>query len=234
MKKMNTKIAICYDFDGTLSSGYMQEFSFFPKFGINPQEFWKENNDFAKKHNMDSIISYMYLMLEEVKQRGLSLTQEDMIDFGREIPLFNGLDTWFDRINQYGEEVGVEVEHYIISSGLEEMIRGTEIAENFKHIFASSFLYDDEGKAIGTATAVNYTNKTQHLFRINKGIFNYYENTRVNQYVPHEEKYIHFSQMIYIGDGETDVPCMKIVRQQGGHALAVFEERKPSSKKNGC
>lgn len=225
MMENRTKIAICYDFDGTLSPDNMQEVSFIPKIGMSPHHFWQKVNENAKLNNMDSVLSYLNLMIDMAKIKGVPMSKEDLKNHGKEVKLFAGLNTWFDRINEYGQSKNIEIEHYIISSGCEEIINGTKIADKFKHIFACSFVYN-QNNAVKPATAVNYTNKTQHLFRINKGIFNYWQNDELNCYTPPQSKYIPFSNMIYIGDGETDVPCMKMVMYQGGQAIAVYNPDK--------
>lgn len=226
-----TKIAICYDFDGTLSPDNMQEDTLIPLLGMNKDQFWIEVGNIAKKHNMDIVIAYMNLIIERAQQKNIPITKENLKKFGRNVRLYKGVETWFDRINLYAATKNLEVEHYIISSGIEEMILGTRINKAFKHIFASSFYYN-KGIATMPATVVNYTNKTQHLFRINKGIFNYYENNLVNRHTPQNEKYIQFKDIIYIGDGETDVPSMKMVSLQGGHAIAVYDPKKEKSRQS--
>ena len=221
-----TKIAICYDFDGTLSPDYMQNVTFLPKLGFkDPNVFWDEVKENAKKQNMDEILSYLNLMIDKAKEKEVPLTPRFLMECGQDITLFEGVKTWFDRINEYALLHNIDVEHYIITSGNVEIVKGTSISKKFKYIFGCRFAY------IGTyinmiaekpAAAVNYTNKTQFLFRINKGVFNYYENDIINRYMAQEDKYIDFSNMIYIGDGETDVPCFKMVSYQGGKSIAVF------------
>ena len=217
------KIALCYDFDGTLSPRCMQEYSFIPALGILPKEFWDESHSIAKKENFDPILSYMYLMLDKAKEKNIPITKQSLKDFGKDVKFFAGVETWFERINRYGNEAGVEVEHYIISSGIEEMIEGTLIAENFRHVFACKFRYDENGLATSPGASVNYTYKTQHLVRISKGIFNYHENEKVNKHIDPAERYIPYSNMVYIGDGETDVPCMKLLKSNEGFAIAVYD-----------
>ena len=225
------KVAICYDFDGTLSPDNMQEDTLIPLLNMEKDEFWSEVNTTAKKHNMDIVLAYMNLMIERAAQKNIPLTKENLKKFGKNIRLYKGIETWFDRINTYAAEKNFEVEHYVISSGIEEIILGTRIAKAFKHIFASSFYYNKQGIATMPATAVNYTNKTQHLFRINKGIFNYFENDKINRHIPSQDKYIQFEHMIYIGDGETDIPSMKMASSQGGHSIAVYDTQKEGSRK---
>lgn len=227
--KVLTKIAICYDFDGTLSPCNMQETAFIPKLQLTPEEFWHKISEESVKNDMDRVLAYMNIMLKEAKNKNIPMSKADLQKYGADVPLFRGVKQWFGTINQYAAAKNIELEHYIISSGVEEMIEGTPIGKEFKKIFACKFVYENN-QAISAGTAVNYTNKTQFLFRINKGILNYYENKKVNQYTPKEEKIIPFSNMIYIGDGETDVPCMKMVMGQGGTAVAVYNPENPSAK----
>ena len=226
MDKKPIPMAICYDFDGTLSPQYMQNVSFLPKLGYNdPQIFWNEVKECAKKQNMDETLAYMNLMIDKAGEKNIALTPRFLMQCGKDIHFFPGVLSWFDRINDYAKSKGIAMEHYIITSGNEEIIRGTAIKKFFKYIFACKFAYkwiDSQLVAEKPAAAVNYTNKTQHLFRINKGILNYWQNEEVNKSIPEEEKYLDFKNMIYIGDGETDVPCMKTVIYQGGHSIAVY------------
>ena len=220
-------IAIAYDFDGTLAPGNMQEYNFIPDLNMDKKEFWEEANRLAKKNDMDEILAYLSLMLTKAKEKNIPVLEETFMQYGRKITFFQGVETFFERVNQYVKTKGLCVEHHIISSGIREMIKGTGIAKYFKNIFASGFLYNQNGEACWPAVAVNYTNKTQFLFRINKGINNTYDNTLINKIVPEAEKPVPFSNMIYIGDGETDVPAMKMVSMQGGYAIAVYhKERK--------
>ena len=222
MTKEQIKIAIAYDFDGTLAPGNMQEHSFIPSLGIDANAFWTEAKKRAKENDMDEILSYMQLMLEESTIKNLKIRRIDFENYGKDIKFFNGVESYFERINQYAEEKGITLEHYIISSGLREFVKGTKIAKYFENIFASGFNYDSNGVATWPALAINFTNKTQFLFRINKGIKNSYDNTEINKYTPEDERPIPFSRMIYIGDGETDVPAMKMIKYQGGAAIAVY------------
>lgn len=222
MKRLKNKIAIAYDFDGTLAPGNMQEYDFIPDLNMAVPDFWNKANELAKEHDMDEVLSYMFLMLHKAKKANTSIKKEAFLEYGSKITFYKGVETYFDRIKKYAAERGFEVEHYIISSGNREFVEGSAIAHHFTDIFASGFMYDDEGKAIWPALGVNYTNKTQFLFRINKGIHNSYDNTLINKIVDEEDKPIPFSNMIYLGDGETDVPAMKMMMLQGGIAIAVY------------
>lgn len=213
-------VALIYDFDKTLSPKDMQEYSFLPGINVEPDVFWKLCNDFGVEHQMDGILTYMYLMRKMAKGT-LDLTREELTRLGKGVEFFPGVETWFDRINHIGAQSDVLVEHYIISSGLTEIIRGSAIGKNFKAIFAGSFCYDASGRAVWPATAVNYTSKTQYLFRINKGILDITNDRDLNAFTPEYMRRIPFSNMIYVGDGLTDVPCMKMTKQKGGYSIAV-------------
>ncbi len=224
-------MAICYDFDGTLAPGNMQEHDFFPDLKIAPLDFWKESNDLAREHETDPILAYMKLMLDKARLSGkVQISKSAFRKYGKTVDLFRGVKSWFGDINEYAEKKGVRLEHYIISSGLREMIEGTQISREVKAIYASSFIYDQHDVAIWPANAVNYTTKTQYLYRINKGIESITDNRAINEFVAEEDRRIPFSRMLFIGDGSTDVPCMKLVKNQGGHAIAVYSEDKKGSK----
>lgn len=218
--------ALIYDFDGTLSPGNMQEFGFIQALGRSPAEFWEESNRIASGQDASDILSYMKLMHDVARASGIRLRRESFRQFGERIELFDGVKEWFSLVNEYGRSRGVQIEHYINSSGLAEMIEGTPIAKEFKRIFACSFMYDLSGEAVWPAVAVDYTAKTQFIFKINKGILSISDSKQVNASMSDDKKRIPFSNMIYFGDGETDVPCMKIVKMFGGHSIAIYD---PSS-----
>ena len=217
-----TKVALVYDFDGTLSPGNMQEYGFIQALGKSPEEFWQRSNGLSEELEMNSIIAYMKIMLDEATKAGISLKRDSFVQFGRNIELYPGVREWFSLVNDYGSRMGVVAEHYIISSGLTEMIEGSPIGSQFKKIFASTFIYDDSGNAVWPAVAIDFTAKTQFLFKITKGIMDIADNRKVNESVPDEDKPVPFSNMIYFGDGSTDIPCMKIIKMFGGNAIAVY------------
>ena len=216
-------VAIMYDFDKTLCTRDMQEYTFIPSVGMEPNEFWGHTAEVAAAETMDSILTYLYCMVEKAHQTGNPLTRESLVACGKDIEYHPGVEGWFDRINRYAEEAGVEVEHYVLSSGLKEIIEGTSIAKYFKRIYACEFLYKD-GQAYWPKMAVNYTNKTQFVYRINKGVLDINNDADLNNSRPDSEKRVFFSNMIYIGDGLTDVPCMKLVKQSGGHSIAIYSK----------
>ena len=220
--KFRPTVALIYDFDGTLSPGNMQEFGFIQAIGKTPDEFWRQSNQVPEGQEVSSILSYMKLMIDEAREKGISLTRDSFVSFGKDIELYDGVKEWFSLINDYGRRHGVVVEHYINSSGQTELIEGTSIAKEFKKIFACSFWYDESGVAVWPAVAVDYTGKTQFLFKIAKGIMDISDNTKVNESQKEDDKPIPFSHMIYLGDGTTDIPCMKIVKMFGGNSIAVY------------
>ena len=216
-------VALIYDYDGTLSPGNMQEFGFIQAVGKTTEEFWRMSDSIAIGQDASNVLAYMKLMFDEARRNGIKLRREDFQRFGQNIELFEGVREWFRLVNRYGDEHGVKIEHYINSSGLKEIIEGSPIAKEFKHVFAGTFLYDENGEAEWPGISVDYTTKTQFLFKISKGIFSARDNKQVNESMAEDKKRIPFTHMIYFGDGDTDVPCMKIVGMFGGHSIAVYD-----------
>lgn len=215
-------LAICYDFDKTLSPDDMQAQGYIQSVGYDIGSFWSESNALAEQNDMDGNLAYMYKMIEEAE--GHLIFNKDMLaQYGAQVALFPGVNEWFERIRQFGAEHGVIVEHYIISSGLKEMIEGTAVAKNhaFEKIYASAFYFNERGVAKWPAQVVNYTNKTQFLFRISKGVLDI-NDPGVNDYFSPEEMRVPFRNMVYIGDSDTDIPCMKLVNSYGGHSIGVY------------
>ncbi len=230
MAKKYIPMAIAYDFDGTLAPGNMQEHQFLPDIGMKPKDFWKEVHRIAKDHQADEVLAYMNLMLRKAQERGAPVRREDFKARGKTIPLFDGVEDWFFRITHYAKSKGIRIEHFLISSGNDEIFRGTKIAKKFHKIYASKFMFDHNGVAQWPALAINYTTKTQFLFRINKGAHDLSDNAKVNEYVPHEERPVPFENMIFIGDGATDIPCFRTVKQHGGLSIAVYQDGKRGAK----
>jgi len=216
-------IAFLYDFDKTLCTTDMQDYAFIPSLGMTPGEFWAEANAFGRQNRIDGILAYMYTMLREAGRRNLPFTRRDLVEKGRKIVLFPGVESWFRRVNDFGQSQGVRVEHYIISSGLREIIEGSSISGEFREIYASEFYYDETGKPAWPKLAVNFTAKTQFVYRINKGILDVSNDRDLNASMPDDSKRIPFTNMIYMGDGLSDVPCMKMMRAYGGQAIAVYQ-----------
>lgn len=224
MKKI--KVAFLYDFDKTLCDRDMQEYSFIPNLGMTPQEFWGQTGVIAEECGMERILSYMYLMVKLSREKNIPITKEYLNKCGEGIKLYKGVDTWFDRINKIGEELGIEIEHYVLSSGTTEIIEGSDISKKFKKIYGCCFHYDENGVADFPLNVVNYTTKTQYIYRISKGIFDITDDVNLNSKMPQEKRHIQEGNMIYFGDGLTDVPCMKLVKQQGGKAIGIYQPGK--------
>ena len=215
-------VAICYDFDKTLTPDDMQAQGYIQSVGYDIKEFWEKSNTLAEENDMYQNLAYMYLMVEEAEGK-LVFNREKLADYGSKVALFPGVERWFNRIRDYGEKHGVIVEHYIISSGLKEMIEGTQMAKDgaFTKIYASSFYFNEKGVAKWPAQVINYTNKTQFLFRIEKGVLDI-NDQGVNEFFPSDKMRVPFRNMIYIGDSDTDIPCMKLVNSYGGYAIGVY------------
>lgn len=232
------KTALIYDFDGTLARGNMQEVTFIPSVGMGIGDFWGEADRLTRESDGDNILMYMQLMLQRARENGDPITKKTLREHGQDVKLFDGLKSdltgrgWFERINAIGRKYGLDIEHYIISAGLEEMIEGCPIREEFRHVFASKFVYDEAGTAIWPAVGVNYTTKTQYLFRINKGVLNHFEHDRINKFMPDDDRPVPFERMIFLGDGDTDVPTMKMMHTKGGFSIAVYDPRNSERDQN--
>ena len=213
-------LAICYDFDKTLSPDDMQAQGYIQSVGYDVEEFWREVNILANENEMDQNLAYMLKMVKEA-EGNIVFSRKKLGEYGSHVELFPGVEDWFSRIREYGAERGVIVEHYIISCGLREMIEGTRVAGEFEKIYASSFYYNERGVAVWPAQVINYTNKTQFLFRISKGVLEP-NDPAVNDPVAPEELRVPFRNMVYIGDSDTDIPCMKLVNSNGGHSIGVY------------
>lgn len=223
-------LAVCYDFDRTLTPGDMQAQGFIQSVGEDVNEFWRQSNKLAVENDMDMNLAYMLTMVKKAKGK-FYVTRRALNEYGAKIELYRGAEEWFGRIDEYGRERGICVEHYIISSGLKEMIEGTAIARHFKKIYASAFCYDEDGVPVWPAQAINYTNKTQFLFRIEKGCLDINDHEGVNEYIRPEELRVPLRNVVYIGDSDTDIPCMKLVNSYGGHAIGVFDPEKKNKQK---
>lgn len=229
------EIAIIYDFDGTLAKGNIPEHGLLQSFGIPKEDFWSEVKNITKETDSDEVLIYMNLLIHKANERNLKLTKEVLNKLGNtNIPFFEGVIDWFPRINKLFNNKNFTICHYIVSSGIHEIIETSEIAKHFKKIFASKYIFGKDGNIVSPGTAINYTTKTQYLFRINKGILNHWDNRSLNTWVPMKERPVPFSRMVYIGDGDTDIPAMKMVRAQGGISIGVFDPETwndPSSQK---
>ena len=216
-------IAFLYDFDKTLCTTDMEDYAFIPSLGFTPAEFWGKANAFGWENRMDGLLAYMYTMIQECAAQNIKLDRAFLNHCGESIQLFPGVREWFARINAFGESLGVQVEHYVISSGLREIIEGSGIAQEFREIYACEFYYNENGDACWPKLDVNFTNKTQFVYRINKGILDVSRDRELNDYMPDDSKRVPFTNMIYMGDGLSDVPCMKMMRAYGGQAIAVYQ-----------
>ena len=224
-------IALVYDFDGTLSPKPMQEYTVLPKLNVDPKAFWAESNRIAKEQGADSLITYMHLMYKKAKEHNVRIDREDLVQLGRDVEMFAGVDAWFDEINSYvnlrAETQGVTVRHYLVSSGLTEIIEGTSIYAKFHNVFASEYWFEAYDLPY-PKRVITDTGKTQYLFRINKGIEDLGQS--INHHMPEDQRPIPFANMVYFGDGETDVPSMALMRKSGGHAIAVHAPGKSKTK----
>lgn len=229
-KEERPVLALCYDFDRTLSPDDMQAQGFIQSVGEDVKEFWKQSNELSEKNDMDMNLAYMLTMVKKAKGK-FYVTKKALAEYGAKIKLYDGVEGWFGRINEYGESRGIIVEHYIISSGLKEMIEGTAIAGEFKKIYASAFMYDEYGVPEWPAQTINYTNKTQFLFRIEKGCLNINDHEGVNEYIPPESIRVPLRNIVYFGDSDTDIPCMKLVNSYGGHSIGVYDKASGNKEK---
>lgn len=217
-------VALLYDFDKTLCTTDMEDYTFIPSLGMTPGEFWGIANHFGQENHMDGLLAYMYTMIQECRKRNIRLDREYLVQCGNAMELFPGVRDWFSRINAFGESLGVTVEHYVLSSGLKEIIEGSGISHEFREIYACEFFYNEEGLASWPKLDVNFTNKTQFVYRINKGVLDVAEDQALNDSMPDDSKRVPFTNMIYIGDGLSDVPCMKMMQAYGGQAIAVYQD----------
>ena len=216
-------MAIMYDFDKTLSTTDMQNYGFIPALGMTPEEFWGETGKFSKRTGCERILSYMYMMVYLAKEKNIVMTKEWLRSLGENIQYFPGVLSWFERINKYGLEKGVKIEHYIVSSGTKEILEGTKIAKYFRQIYGCEFYFDPETKQpLWPKLAINYTQKTQYFFRISKGVID--QNDDANLNAKTEKRRIPYSNIIYLGDGMTDVPCMVLVKNNGGRSIAIHRK----------
>jgi len=190
-------VAFLYDFDKTLCTTDMEDYAFIPSLGYTPSEFWAKANGFGYENKMDGLLAYMYTMIRECAAQGIRLDRDYLVRSGEAIELFPGVREWFARITAYGADLGVDVEHYVISSGLREIIEGSGIAHEFKQIYACEFYYDESGLAACK---------------------------ELNASMPDDSKRVPFTNMVYVGDGLSDVPCMKMMRAYGGQAVAVYQK----------
>ncbi|MBN9290772.1 MAG: haloacid dehalogenase-like hydrolase [Hyphomicrobium denitrificans] len=215
-------IALVYDFDGTLSPKPMQEYAFLPKLGIDPKSFWAECTRVSQAERADALITYMHLLYKKAKEKNVRIDRADLVAQGKLVELYPGVATWFDAMHAYVKkragDSGITVKHYLISSGLTEIIEGTKIYPHFANVFASEYWFDAYDLPF-PKRVISDTGKTQFLFRINKGLEDLSQS--INAHMPEVQRPIPFSNFIYFGDGDTDVPSMALLKKNGGQAIAV-------------
>ena len=216
-------VAIMYDFDKTLSTTDMQDYAFIPNLGLTPEEFWKRTTEFSDKYGVEKILAYMYVMVQESKKKGIKLTREYLNKCGQAIKFHPGVESWFKRVNKYGASKGVKVEHYLVSSGTKEIVEGCSIFKEFTETYGCEYIYDERGEAYWPKFAINYTQKTQYFFRIAKGTTSATDDKGVNDKT--SELRIPYNNIVYMGDGMTDIACMTLVKKNGGTSIAVYPEK---------
>ena len=215
-------VAIMYDFDKTLSTTDMQNYSFIPNMGMTPEQFWGETSKFTEEQGVERILSYMFVMVKTAKEKGIKITREYLRECGKNIQFFPGVATWFKRINEYGASKGVIVEHYLVSSGTMEIVEGCSIFPEFKKAYGCEFYYEND-EPVWPKLAINYTQKTQFFFRIAKGAIDVTNDNAVNE--KNLKLRIPYRNIVYMGDGMTDIACMTLVKKNGGHSIAVYPEK---------
>ncbi len=223
---MEINMAICYDFDKTLSISNMQEFGLIQHFGLEPEEFWEKCSEFTKNHQTEPVLCYMKLVADYIKQSNVENHKEFLASFAKNVIYYDGVLTWFDRINKYAKSKGINLKHYIISSGFKEIIDATSISKYFDKVYASFFTYDEDNKISWPSQALDFTNKTQYLYRINKGTLDINDST-INSFMDQESRPVPLSNIIYIGDSETDIPSMRMIKKNGGITICVYNKEKP-------
>ena len=226
MAKKTPIVCIMYDFDKTLCTQDMQNYKFIPDVGLSPKEFWSQTGDFGSRTQMEKILAYMYMMKVKAKDAGIKLSKDYLRSLGSSIEYYKGVEGFFKRINDFGKSEGVKVEHYIISSGIKEIIEGSSIAKCFKKIYACEFFYNEQGEAIWPKLTINYTQKTQFVFRISKGVEKIDDDDAVNNKMSKDKRRVFYQNMIYVGDGITDIPCMQLVKDKGGKSIAIYQDIK--------
>ena len=227
MKK--TKVALVYDFDETLSTTYMQDYVLIPELGMKPETFWKKANQWSIDKCADQVTGSMYYFTKVAREKKIKLSRENLYNCGALIEYFEGVKSWFERINEYGKQLNLDIEHYIVSSGYEEIIEGCSIRKYFRDVFGCSFAFDDEGYPVWPARVINYSTKVQFLSKINKGLKKT-DDKLVNEFTPDNKRRIPYKNIIYFGDGLTDIPSMKMVKERQGNAIAVYKPKSSHSR----
>lgn len=227
---MQKKIALLYDFDYTLAHGFMQQFGLMQDLGFDDvMDFFQSCEKVSLDTQMDMCLSSMCGIVELAKSQGKNVTKEYLRNFGKDIAYYKGVTEWFDKINAIGRSFGYEIEHYIISSGIKEIIEGSQIAKHFTRIYANFFAYKN-GIAFWPSQVVNYTSKTQYIFRVRKGALDDLASLDAINAKMKDEDVLPFKNIIYIGDSQTDIPSFKVIKNSGGMSICVFDKNSENSK----
>lgn len=228
---MQKRIALLYDFDYTLAHGFMQQFGLMQNLGFDDiNAYFKECERVSLDSEMDMCLSMMCGILELAKRKGKVVTKEYLRSFGKDIEYYDGVTEWFDKINSIGASFGYEIEHYIISSGVKEIVEGSSIAKYFKRVYANFFAYKD-GVAFWPSQVVNYTSKTQYIFRVRKNVLDDLSSLDKINAKMRDDEVLPFKNIIYLGDSQTDIPSFKVVKNSGGMSICVYEGHNEEARK---
>jgi hypothetical protein len=221
-------IAVVYDYDQTLSPTYMQDEVLFPAYGIDPARFWKKSQQLVRDEGWESELAYLKTLLDSLPMD--PPTNEDLVRLGANLKFYPGLPEMFGELNSLLNDahhaIGIRIEHYILSSGMKALIDGSALKPFVKEIFGCEFATDSHGRITFPKRVISHTQKTQYLFRINKGLLDLSQD--VNDHMPQELRPVPFPNMIYVGDGPTDVPCFTVMKQFGGQSIAVYNPNDPT------
>ena len=228
--KQNT-IALVYDFDGTLIPKTMQDYTIIPRLKLRSEKFWSDIMEEAEATDGEVMMIYMRQLITRANSMNIKITKNEFKMMASKIKYFKGVLTWFDNINKYlkHNHKRIKVAHYVISAGHHEILESTAIRKKLTNVFGSQYYFNEQGHATFPKVVVTDTAKTQFLFRINKGKEKVSDS--INSHMPEELRPIPFENMIYIGDGLTDVPSMALIKKQNGHAVSVYPRGSKKQKK---